>query len=105
MDKMGVVERVKPSDITQWTNPLHLVKKPSGKGWRVCGDFRLLNSKTISDNYPLPILRSFTKNIKKSKIFTKLDLQSAFHHLPIHPDDMEKTCVLECHSQEKPKGI
>ena len=94
MENLGIVERVSPKDITRWTNPLHLVRKPSGRGWRVCGDFRILNQKTKSDNYPLPILRSFTKNIKKAKIFSKLDLQSAFHHLPIHPDDVEKTCVL-----------
>ena len=94
MENMGVIERVKTSSITQWTNPLHLVRKPQNRGWRVCGDFRLLNKKTKSDNYPLPLLRSFTNKIKGSKIFSKIDLQSAFHHLPIHPDDVEKTCVL-----------
>ena len=94
MEQLGVIEKVKASSLTQWTNPLHLVRKPNNRGWRVCGDFRLLNSKTKRDNYPLPILRSFTHKIKGAKIFSKLDLQSAFHHLPIHPDDVDKTCVL-----------
>ena len=94
MEKMGVIERVKPNTLLQYTSPVHLVKKPSGNGYRVCADFRLLNARTKSDNYPLPLLRSFQNNIKGSKIFSKLDLKSAFHHLPIHSADQEKTCVL-----------
>ena len=94
MQKLGVIERVKPNTTLQYTSPVHLVKKPTGKGYRVCADFRLLNSITKSDNYPLPLLRSFQSQIKGSKVFSKLDLKSAFHHLPIHPDDVDKTCVL-----------
>ena len=94
MEKLGVIERVQQNTTLQYTSPVHLVKKPSGNGWRVCADFRLLNAQTISDNYPLPLLRSFQSNIKGSKIFSKIDLTSAFHHLPIHPDDINKTCVL-----------
>ena len=41
MEKVGVIERVKVSHLTQWTNPLHLVCKPNNRGWPVCGDFRL----------------------------------------------------------------
>ena len=29
MEEVGVIERVKMSHLTQWTNPLHLVKKTS----------------------------------------------------------------------------
>ena len=94
MEQMGVVERVKPNTLLQYTSPLHLVKKPNGRGWRICADFRKLNQITKNDNYPLPLLRSFQSNIKGSKIFSKLDVKSAFHHLPIHPDDVTKTCVL-----------
>ena len=94
MEKVGVIERVKQSSLLQYTSPLHLVRKPSGRGWRVCADFRKLNQVTKSDNYPLPLLRSFQSNIKGAKLFSKLDIQSAFHHLPIHPDDVNKTCVL-----------
>ena len=94
MIKLGVIEQVKPNTTLQYTSPVHLVKKPSGVGWRICADFRLLNQQTKSDNYPLPLLRSFQAKIKGSKLFSKLDLKSAFHHLPIHPQDVYKTCVL-----------
>ena len=94
MERLGVIERVQPNTTLQYTSPVHLVKKPIGKGYRVCADFRLLNSQTKNDNYPLPILRSFQSQIKGAKVFSKLDLKSAFHHLPIHPQDVNKTCVL-----------
>ena len=66
----------------------------SGRGWRVCADSRLLNTQTVSDNYPLPLLRSFQNKIKGSKVFSVTNLHSAFHHLPLHPQDVNKTCVL-----------
>ena len=94
MEQLGVIERVKQNTTLQYTSPLHMVLKPSGVGYRVCADFRLLNSRTKADNYPLPLLRSFQGQIKGAKVFSKLDLTSAFHHLPIHPDDVHKTCVL-----------
>ena len=94
MEKAGVIERVKQESLLQYTSPLHMVKKPSGRGWRVCADFRKLNQITKTDNYPLPLLRSFQASIRGSRVFSKIDIKSAFHHLPIHPDDINKTCVL-----------
>ena len=94
METMGVIERVKQDTTIQYSSPLHLVKKPNSKNYRICADFRALNARTKRDNYPLPLLRSFTHKIKGSKVFSKLDMTSAFHHLPIHPDDVSKTCVL-----------
>ena len=94
MENLGVIERVKPNTLLQYTSPLHIVKKPNNRGWRICADFRKLNQITKSDNYPLPLLRSFQAKIKGAKVFSKVDIKSAFHHLPIHPEDIEKTCVL-----------
>ena len=94
MEGLGVVERVKPNTLLQYTSPLHMVRKPNGRGWRICADFRKLNQITKTDNYPLPILRSFQSTIKGSKVFSIVDIKSAFHHLPIDPKDVNKTCVL-----------
>ena len=94
MEKQGVIERVKQNTTLQYTSPIHMVNKPNSNDWRICADFRLLNQQTKSDNYPLPLLRSFQNKIKGSKVFSVIDLKSAFHHLPIHPDDVDKTCVV-----------
>ena len=94
MEKMGVIERVDPSQLHEYSSSLHLVKKPSGKGWRPTVDFRPLNLKTKSECYPLPKLKSFASKLKGSKVFSKIDLRSAFWNLAIHPNSIKKTCTL-----------
>ena len=93
MIKLGVVERVKPNATTEWSSPLHLVPKPDNT-MRPCTDFRKLNKATVDDAYPIPHIKSFTKKLFGSKIFSKVDLQAAFHNIPIDPKDVEKTTTV-----------
>ena len=93
MIRLGVVEKVHPNAVTDWAAPLHLVPKPCG-GMRPCSDFRQLNSRTVPDAYPIPSLKSFTSKLHGSKIFSKVDLQSAFHNVVIDSRDVKKTTTL-----------
>lgn len=77
---------------SNWSSPLHLVKKSDGT-WRPCGDYRALNAQTLPDRYPLPYLTDFTTNLRGKIYFSKIDLQKAFHQVPIHPDDIAKTAI------------
>ena len=70
LEKLGITARVNPKDCNLWTSPLHQVPKPDGT-LRSCGDFRVLNDKTLLDSYPLPNLRHFTAKLKGSKVFFK----------------------------------
>ena len=94
MERMGVIERVDPSTLTQWASPLHLAKKPNSDSWRPCVDYRLVNKVTRADLYPIPTLKAFTKKLKGAKLFSVIDLRSAFFNLPIHEDSVAKTTVL-----------
>ena len=38
-------------------------------------DYRYLNSWTIKNNYPLPLISDLIDNIGKKKIFIKIDLR------------------------------
>ena len=53
-----------------------------------------MNAVKIPDRYPIPNLRDFSHNLHGKKIFTTIDLNRAYHQLPIHPNDVEKTAVI-----------
>ena len=89
-EKEGIIERV--SDEVQWASPVHAVPKKD-KSWRVCGDFRRLNSVTKMDKFPLPDLKTFNSNMSGSKIFSKIDLRRAYHQVPVAKEDQMKTVI------------
>ena len=91
--EMGIIKPVNPSDSNIWTSALHLAPKPDGS-YRVCGDFRDLNSKTIMDGFPLPNIRTFMGQIRGSKIFSKVDLVKAFHQIPLDPTSQAKSTIV-----------
>ena len=70
--------------------PVLFVKKPNGS-LRFCIDYRKLNSMTITDQYPLPLIDEILAQITKAKIFTKLDIRQAFHRIRIHPESEDLT--------------
>ena len=72
--------------------PVFFVPKKDG-GIRLCTDYRKLNAITERNAFPIPLIDEVLENIRrhKPKIFTKLDLKSAFTNLSIHGDDRWKT--------------
>jgi hypothetical protein len=52
-----------------------LVRKTDGS-WRMCMDYRTLNSKTIKDKYPIPVVEELLNELWGVVFFTKLDLHS-----------------------------
>ena len=76
-----------------WSSPLHLVPKKEPNEFRPCGDYRILNSITTPDKYPVPHLRSITMSLHDKHVFSKLDLQRAYLQIPVAPEDVPKTAV------------
>ncbi|KAL0164855.1 hypothetical protein M9458_040608, partial [Cirrhinus mrigala] len=89
-----IQEELAKGFITPSTSPasagFFFVKKKDG-GLRPCIDYRGLNEVTIKYRYPLPLVPSALEQLRSAKIFTKLDLRSAYNLVRIRAGDEWKT--------------
>ena len=75
---------------SQYASPVVLVRKKSG-GLRMCVDFKLLNRHVIRDNYPLPRIEQSMDALKGTRVFSTMDLQSAYYQVEVAEEDKAKT--------------
>ena len=91
-----------------WVSPVHVVPKKGGftmiknekneliprrtvKGWRVCIDYRKLNTTTKKDHYPLPYIDKMLDRLAGHHYFCFLDGYSGYNQISIALEDKEKT--------------
>ncbi len=80
---------IRPSKSAHST-PILFVKKKDGS-LRLCIDFRSLNCIMKNDRYPLPLISDLLDAPGRTRIYTKIDLQYAYHLVRIADGDEEKT--------------
>ena len=82
---------IRPSN-SPWSSPVVLVKKPDGT-FRICVDYRKLNSVTVSDVYPLPRIADAldTLGTAKPQYFSTLDLQSGYWQVEMSEESKQYT--------------
>jgi len=81
------------SSCSPFASPMLLVKKKNDTD-RLCVDYRELNSNTIADRYPLPLISDQIARLRGANYFTCLDMASGFHQISIHPDSIEYTAFV-----------
>jgi hypothetical protein len=94
VDKMLDLGVIQPS-CSPWASPVTMVPKRDGT-WRFCVDYRLLNSHTVKDKHPLPLVSDIFDSMAGSTVFSTVDMKSGFWQLPVEPDSVAKTAFV-CH--------
>ena len=88
LEDLDVIEKV--DGPTQWVNPLVTVEKPNGDV-RLCLDMREANRAIIRERQPIPSVEETVQEMGEMKVFTKMDLNMAFHQVELHPQSRDVT--------------
>ncbi|KAH9705552.1 Endonuclease [Citrus sinensis] len=97
-----------PISDSSWVSPVQVVPKKLGvtvvtnadneliptrvtTRWRVCIDYRKLNSVTRKDHFPLPFIDQMLDRLAGHEFYCFLDGYSGYNQIPIAPKDQEKT--------------
>ena len=93
---------------SSWVSPVHVVPKKGGftvirnekneliptrtvTGWRVCIDYRKLNTATRNDHFPFPFIDQMLDRLAGHPHFCFLDGYSGYNQIAIALEDQEKT--------------
>uniref|UniRef100_A0A2N9I851 Integrase catalytic domain-containing protein n=1 Tax=Fagus sylvatica TaxID=28930 RepID=A0A2N9I851_FAGSY len=97
-----------PISDSKWVSPTQVVPKKSGitvvknandeliptrlvTGWRMCIDYRKLNSATRKDHFPLPFIDQILERVAGHKYYCFLDGYSGYYQIEIALEDQGKT--------------
>lgn len=68
--------------VSDYASPIILVRKKDGN-IRLCVDYRLLNSVTVKERYPIPVIEDEISRLSGQAWFITLDLMSGYYQVPI----------------------
>jgi len=91
---MGSPTQVVPkkSGVTVITNEKNeLIPTRTITGWRMCIDYRKLNSMTRKDHFPLPFMDQILERVAGHEFYCFLDGYSGYNQMEIALEDQEKT--------------
>ncbi|CAF1049721.1 unnamed protein product, partial [Brachionus calyciflorus] len=78
---------------SEWSSALRIVIKPDGS-IRITVDYKQLNKLIRGDSYPLPSIEDLFNKLSEADVFSKFDLKSASHQIPVHKDSIKYTAFI-----------
>lgn len=91
LEQRGVIEPVPGNP--KWLSRVDIVPKKDGTH-RIIIDMRPPNKAIARKFYPMPNPDHVLSRLRGAKYFAKLDLKSAYHHVPLHPDSRYMTAFM-----------
>ena len=88
LETLDVIEKV--NGPTSWINPLVAVEKSNGDV-RICLDMRQANRAILREKHPAPIIEETLQEMSGAEVFSKLDLNMAFHQIELAPESRDIT--------------
>jgi len=77
--------RIRPSK-SSIAAPMFFIKKKDGS-LRLVQDYHALNTVTVKNRYPLPLISKLVSQLRGAQYFTKLDVRWGFNNVRIKPRD------------------
>jgi hypothetical protein len=85
LDEMVAKGYIRPSK-SPYASPFFFVKKKDGK-LRPVQDYRRLNSHTVRNQYPLPLITQLISDLSGAHIFSKVDIHQGYNNIQIKKGD------------------
>ena len=83
---LWIKEEVVEESNSPWASPLVPAKKKGGDGnairWAV--DYRMVNSMTVGDAWPIPSIEENLEKLQGARYFSAIDASAAYHTIPVN---------------------
>lgn len=90
LEEQGIIERI---DSSEWVSPIVVTSRRNGKIC-MCVDMREPNKAVVPDGHPLPLIEDLMSELHGSKLYSTLDLKSAYHQLELHRESRGLTAFV-----------
>lgn len=91
LEELDIIEKLDGS--SRWASQLVVCPKENGD-IRICIDMRRANESIEREKHHIPCFEEIIPDLRDSKIFSKLDFNSAFHQIELSPESREITTFL-----------
>ena len=88
LEELDIIERV--NGPSSWVSPVVVIPKDNGD-IRLCLDMRVANGAVLRERHPIPTIDEVLHDMNESSVFSKLDIEWAYHQVELDEKSREIT--------------